>query len=268
MTSSHARTSPPVQRTDTAIPGRNSESVGGVAAWLVEQIRDGHFKPGDQLASERQLCEQFSVSRPVIREALSQLRAEGLINVRQGRGAFVAEARQRQVFRLAPGSLVEKSAQAHVLELLLAIEVSATKLAAARRTEDDLRKIRRALVGMEYAIVNDQLGDEEDFAFHQAIADATYNPHFRQLSEHLEHSVRGLIRQARSHTADLSGELVKAVQDEHKAIFDAIVAGDPEAAGVAAETHLRNAAARLATYLDAAEAGTRSKTKRRRGTSS
>lgn len=250
----HAWASARIQPFDVAGSARRSQMAGGVAAWLSEEIRKGHLLPSAQLPSERHLCELFSVSRPVIREALAQLRAEGLINVRQGRGAFVTERRHRQVFRLAPGSLTERDEQAHVLELLLAIEVPATKLAAVRRTEEDLLKIRRALVGMEYAIVHDRLGDEEDFEFHQAIAGATYNPHFKELTEHLESSVRGLIRQARSHTADLSGELVKAVQEEHKAIYDAIVNGDSEGAGIAAERHLRNAAARLETYLGASDA--------------
>lgn len=249
---------PSTKRPVAAQSGQRAASgmVGQVAAWLLDQIRQGAFRTGEQLPSERQLCAQFAVSRPVVREALSQLRSEGLILVQQGRGAFVAEGNQRQSFRLHSVSLSEKHGLAHVLELLMAVEVAATGLAAQRRTAEDLRKIRRGLVGMEYAIVNDQLGDKEDFAFHQAIVGATHNPHFQELSEHLEHAVRGFIRQARSNTAELSGDLVKAVQLEHRAIFDAIEKGDPQAAAEAAESHLRNAGVRLQTYL----AGRRRKT--------
>jgi len=129
------------------------------------------------------------------------------------------------------------------------IEVAATRFAAMRRSPEDLKRIKRALIGMEYEIANDRLGDEEDFAFHQAIVDATHNPHFRALSEHLEHGARRVIRQARSNTKAQHADLIEAVQQEHKAIYDAIAAGDSARAAEAAETHLRNAAERLNMYL-------------------
>src|SRR3546814_7956010 len=81
---------------------------------------------------------------------------------------------------------------------------------------DDLKKIKRALIGMEYAIVHDQLGDTEDYAFHQAIVDAAQNPHFIALNEYLEQHVRHLIRSARSNTAQYHQNLVEDVQQEHQ----------------------------------------------------
>ena len=110
------------------------------------------------------------------------------------------------------------------------------------------KQVRRALIGMEYEIANDRLGDEQDFAFHQAIVEATHNPHFIALSAHLEQGARGLIRQARTNTRTQHTDLIEAVQEEHQAIFDAIKAGDPDAASRAAETHLFNAAQRLDIY--------------------
>jgi GntR family transcriptional repressor for pyruvate dehydrogenase complex len=143
----------------------------------------------------------------------------------------------------------EKESLALVMELLVTIEVASTRLAALRRTPEDIKRFKRALIGMEYEIANDRLGDEEDFAFHQAIVDATHNPHFRALSEHLEHGARRVIRQARSNTKSHHADLVEAVQQEHKAIYDAICAGNPDQAEEAAATHLHNAAKRLNIYL-------------------
>lgn len=220
-----------------------------IIRWMVEQMRNGTLKPGDRLPAERQLCKQFAVSRTVVREALSQMKSEGLIVARQGQGTFVVESGLRQAFRLSDVAIREKNAQAHVLELLIAIEGAATGLAALRRTQEELHIIRRALYGMEFAISQGRLGDEEDFAFHQAIIAATHNPHFRDLNEYLEHSVRRLIRQARSNTAMRDRRLVQAVQEEHQAIYDAIAIGDSEAAARTAEIHLRNSADRLQTYL-------------------
>lgn len=100
---------------------------------------------------------------------------------------------------------------------------------------------------MEYEIANDRLGDEQDFAFHQSIVQATHNPHFIALSAHLEQGPRRLIRQARLRVRHV--EMIEAVQAEHQAIFDAIKAGDPEKAAQAADQHLKNTAWRLDIYL-------------------
>lgn len=220
-----------------------------LASALIQEIRDGIYVVGDRLPSERVLCERFSVSRAVVREAISQLKSEGLATSRAGSGVYVTEPNYQDAFRMQPFALSEKHSLAMVMELLSAFECAATRLAALRRTDADLKNIRRALVGMEYEIANDRLGDEQDFAFHQSIVNATHNPHYQALSKHLEHSVRRLIRRARSNTKANSLDLVEAVQEEHKAIFVAIKAGDPKAAAEAAETHLVNATQRLQLYL-------------------
>jgi len=135
------------------------------------------------------------------------------------------------------------------MELIVTVEVAATRFAAMRRTPEDLKLIRRALIGMEYETAHDRLGDEQDFSFHQAIVAATHNPHFIALSAHLEQNARRLIRQARTNTKAYHADLIEAVQAEHQAIFDAIKASAPEEAELAAHTHLHNAARRLDMYL-------------------
>jgi len=67
-----------------------------IVEWLNEEIRSLRLKPGDKLPSEKQLGEQFGVSRSVVREALSQLKSEGIINSQQGRGVFVNERGSRR----------------------------------------------------------------------------------------------------------------------------------------------------------------------------
>lgn len=220
-----------------------------IAASISSQIRQGKLRPGDRLPSERELCEQFSVSRSVVREALSQLKSDGLVEAIRGSGAYVLEKDQRQSFRMQDIALGERDSLALVMELVETVEVAATRLAALRRTPEDLKLIRRALIGMEYEIANDRLGDEQDFQFHQSIVEATHNPHFVALSSHLELNARRVIRQARTSTKAQNLSLVEAVQEEHQAIFDAIKAGDPEQAAQAAATHLKNAAQRLDLYL-------------------
>ena len=220
-----------------------------IAASIHGQIQRGELRPGDRLPSERELCERFGVSRSVVREGLSQLKSDGLIEARRGSGAYVLERDQRQSFRMQEVALDRQDSLELVMELIETVEVAATRLAALRRTPEDLKMIRRALVGMEYEIASDRLGDEQDFAFHQAIVQATHNPHFVALSAHLEQGARRVIRQARTNTKLQHEVLIEAVQEEHEAIFEAIKANDPLAAASAALAHLKNAAKRLNLYL-------------------
>jgi DNA-binding FadR family transcriptional regulator len=220
-----------------------------IVGWLNEEIRSQRLKPGDKLPSEKQLCERFSVSRSVVREAVSQLKSEGIVSAHQGRGVFVNERGSRQTFRLDTAALNDAKGLEYIIELLVMMETTAARYAAMRRTPEDMKRIKQALVGMEYAIVNDKLGDEEDYAFHQAIVDSTQNPHLRLLNEYLEQHVRRLIRRARTNTAANYNNMIQAVQEEHKAIVQAIEKRDADAAALAAETHLRNAGKRLKKYV-------------------
>lgn len=227
-----------------------------VAAELGTQIRSGALAVGSRLPSERELCARYGVSRAVVREALSRLKSEGLVLARAGSGVYVTELDEDLSFRMSPVAPDEQDSFAQILELLVCVEAGAARIAARRRTEADLKRIRRALIGMEYAIVSDELGDNEDFAFHQAITDATHNPHFQSLCRYLESGSRNVIRQARTNTRAHFAPLLDAVQEEHEAIYAALKAGDPDAAAAAAERHLRSAAVRLQTYIsDAGGAG-------------
>lgn len=221
-----------------------------IARELERRISTKEFPIGSKLPSERELSVEYAVSRPVVREALSQLKLEGLIEARAGSGVYVIDKSSMRSFRVQPVVVAEASSLEHLMELLVTIEVAATRLAALRRTPEDLKKIKRALIGMEYAIASDRLGDEEDYAFHDAIVAATHNPQFLALCKHLEFGARHVIRQARANTKARLSNLMDDVQNEHKAIYEAIEEGDPAKASLAAEQHLRNAGERLKLYLN------------------
>lgn len=234
---------------------KNRHLPDEIARGLQAQIAAGDLGVGDRLPSERELCSMYSVSRAVVREALSQLKSEGLVAARAGSGVYVTQQDATNAFRLQSFSLLDDTALAQAMELLITVETAATRIAARHRTEEDLKSIKRALIGMEYAVANDMLGDEEDYRFHQAIVEATHNPNFISLSKHLEASARSVIRRARINTRTNRPDLLEAVQDEHKKIFQAIELGDEAAASLAAEQHLSNAAARIQIYT-ASEKGT------------
>ena len=213
-----------------------------VAARLRREITEDRYKPGEKLPTERELSETYGVSRAIIREALGRLKQDGLVRSRQGSGAFVAEA-GTPVFRLSVVDLRDTAEIQNVVELLVAFESAASALAATRRTKAQLAMINAQFDAMERAIVEDRSGVDEDVAFHRAIVDATANPVFRDMFDFLDTRVRGFIGAARTNSARRS--LSRQVQDEHRAILDAIKAKDGEAARSAAAIHLQNAIKRL-----------------------
>ena len=221
-----------------------------IARDLERRISVNEFPVGAKLPSERELSVEYAVSRPVVREALSQLKLEGLVEARAGSGVYVVDESGTRAFRVQPVVVGETRSLDQLMELLVTIEVAATRIAAEKRTPEDLKKIKRALIGMEYAIASDRLGDEEDYAFHDAIVAATHNPHFVALCKHLEFGARQVIRQARANTKMHLAGLMQDVQNEHKAIYEAIEQSNPERASFEAERHLRNARERLRLYLD------------------
>ncbi|GGG37625.1 FadR/GntR family transcriptional regulator [Chelatococcus composti] len=219
-----------------------------LAQKLRQEIAAGRMRPGERLPTEQQISERFGVSRPTVREAIGRLKHDGLVVTRQGAGAFIAEPGAATAFRLDVEDFTNRDEIRNIVELLMAVEATATELAAQRRSEEDLAAIQAQLDAMQAAIDRGEPGVEEDVAFHRAIVDATGNPFFRDLSDFLDRRVRHFIRTARANTARMGG-LTQSVQAEHQAIFDMIARADPAGARRAAETHLRNAAERLSLYL-------------------
>lgn len=217
-----------------------------VAERLRGDITSGTYSRGDKLPTERDLSEKYGVSRPIVREAINTLKRDGLVATRQGLGAFVIETKE-VTFRLATVDLNDAMDIRNVIELLMAVESAATALAAERRSPQQLHAIEQHLEAMQRAFDNNETGIEEDMAFHREIADASGNPHFRDMSDFLESRVRNFIRKARA--SSLRNALLSQVQREHYVIFKAIENNDPQAARKAAEDHLRGAANRLALHL-------------------
>ncbi|WP_267313314.1 FadR/GntR family transcriptional regulator [Nitrogeniibacter mangrovi] len=212
----------------------------------IEQwIRDGRLAPGGRLPTEKTLASEFGVSRAVVREAVSRLKAEGLITTRQGAGAFVAARPGAATFRLAAsGAGAAGEALDHVFELRYIVETAAAAMAARRRTAADLAALREALGGMDDALARGEDGTEADDAFHTAVAAATGNPAVGRFIRFMG----GQFFASRVPTWDARGHAqgwARDSQREHHQLFDAILAQDVSAARAAARAHLVHAAARL-----------------------
>ncbi|SAL57258.1 FadR/GntR family transcriptional regulator [Caballeronia humi] len=216
-----------------------------VAQQLQKQIEKGSFAKSGKLPTEAVLAQEFGVSRTVIREAISRLKNEGMVEPRQGSGVFVVERAGIRPLRIDYAQAVEPGSVVHILALRRAIEAEVASEAAMRRTDAHMAAIDAALAKIEAAVADGEDGVAEDVAFHRAIANATGNPYFLKtltfLNQYLE---AGTIVTRRNEA--LREDFSRQVREEHAAIAAAIRAGDPMAARNAAQTHLYNAARRLA----------------------
>jgi GntR family transcriptional repressor for pyruvate dehydrogenase complex len=204
---------------------------------LTATITSGALAPGDKLPTGQKLAAQYGVSLTVIREAISSLRAEGLIESRQGSGVFVAQASARQPFRIPATTDKRSEAARRIFELRMGVEMTAAGLAAVRRTKKQLRTLTLAHEEMVAAHGRGEPAVDQDLAFHRAIAEATGNELFTGFIGFLGHHIRDGILTSRGVSQDWEAEKVLA---EHAEILAAIAAGDADRARAAMGRHMDN----------------------------
>jgi len=218
---------------------------------LVQLISGDDFPPGSRLPSEMNMASRFGVSRTVIREAISRLKSEGLVESRQGSGVFVREANMDAPFRIDPTLMDSVQSVLQVVELRQALEGEIAALAAKRRNTKQMNAISKALKQIEADELDGKDGVDADLAFHRSIAEATGNPHFLALVEFLFNCLKTATATTRSYEAT-KATLSREVKEEHAAIVEAILQQDPTAARTAARKHMEGATRRLSAV--AAEA--------------
>lgn len=212
-----------------------------VAEALHEMIRTGVLQPGDRLDSVQQLSDNFQVSRSAVREALSALKAMGLVDIKQGEGTFVKSFDAHQmVFPLSTAILMNKEDIANLLEVRKIIEVGTVSSAARNRTNEDITKIQGILEEMKLSQESEELGEKVDFEFHTAISTASHNP---LLSIFLD-QVSGLMFETMKETRRIWLYSKQTTREklfqEHTMIYDFIVEQDEEKAKQAMLSHLEN----------------------------
>lgn len=210
---------------------------------IVAHIARTALAPNDRLPGEQQLAQRCGVSRPVVRQALARLRAEGRVYARQGAGNFVGQAAPLTASAFGPlQSLADIRA---LLDYRCVIEGETAARAALCRD----RVLRHAITArrrsLEAAVARGQDAIDEDIAFHRAIADAAGNRFFVLTLQALDEPFRYAVRLVRELGQSPAPERAANVRDEHRAIDAAIAAGDAEAARAAMSGHLRGGIARL-----------------------
>jgi len=192
---------------------------GLVVDKLRRAIHSGSFVSGDKFPPERELSKQLGVSRASVREAIRVLEGEGYVETRRGAsGGIIVLDRAQTEDRLAEVIRAKLPEIEQVIDFRLAVEGSAARLAALRRTDDDLVRLRAAFQTMA-ASRETRRFRAADSAFHQGIAAAARN-------DWMERS----IEDARAFLWMTAENVFRTAQLHHGQILAAIESGDPDAA--------------------------------------
>jgi len=194
------------------------------------------MKPGDQLPPERELAQQFGVSRTAVREAVKALREKGLVEAYPGRGTFITDgtsySMRQSLDRMLKAGQAEGSGLLVEVREILEPEIAA--MAATRADAEDLASMREQVGIMDQARKDPDAFIEADLDFHLALAEAAANPIILSLID----SIVGLLREQRMGIFQVEGGPERG-QYHHKRILEAIVHKDPAGAREAMKAHLR-----------------------------
>lgn len=221
-------------------PVRRLRAHEQVMAQIEERILAGDLSVGDRLPNERDLSVALGVSRPALRESLRVLEALGIVDIRRGGegGAVLLGSPGPGFVNLLKLQLaLGQFSAGDVLETRIALETWSCREAARQHTEDDIAALTSILDSMEDSDIPTIEFNRLDALFHVRIADSTGNV----LSSHLMQSLRVAInRQMIEAYAALDDWRATAtiVRAEHRAILEALVAGDAELSSQRVHSHI------------------------------
>ncbi|QWG27246.1 FadR family transcriptional regulator [Bacillus mycoides] len=212
-----------------------------VSEAILTMIKNGTLKPGDKLLPVHQLAEQFQVGRSAVREALSALRAMGLIEMKQGEGTYVRNFDPSSLTKSLNNKLLMKKEDIlNLLEVRKVLEVGAVRAAAAKRTEANLQNMKHWLDEMAKSIGDEKAGEKADFHFHMGIAESSHNNILLELMNHVSEMIAETIGESRR--IILYGEQTTSERllEEHQSIYNAVLKQEVELAQQAMLNHLTN----------------------------
>ncbi|MCD7444872.1 FCD domain-containing protein [Streptomyces lincolnensis] len=207
-------------------PVRPSPLVEQAAERLREHITEGHWPVGTKLPGETTLAKELGVGRSTVREALRALAGAGLVQPRQGAGVFVLATDPVEDWP----TRLRRAAVTDVYEVRMGIEVQAARLAARRRTPEDVTAMEHALQGRRAASTRDDATFiDADIALHAAVVAAAHNPVLTDLF----HDFVPVLREGLIDLLTLTGlrdHDPNTADDAHEALIRAVADGDAEAA--------------------------------------
>lgn len=212
-----------------------------LVADMAQRIVDGQLAPSSLLASENELSQQYSMSRPHVRQALQRLAAAGLIETRHGLGSCVNPKRAWNLFDpmllhafVQSGNLAAIATE--LVELRRMVEVECCRLAAGNIRRDELHDLEMWLTRMEAALDNSEVMAQADVRFHDVIIAASRNRFLQGIMSYLAELLTQ-VRTLTMQTGGLTGR--RRAQTHHQMIYDVLVAGDANAAEDAMRAHMK-----------------------------
>lgn len=212
-----------------------------IEARLLEMIEGDNLGPGDFIPSERQLMAQFEVGRPAVREAMQNLERMGLIEIRHGGRPRVAAPAMEDLIKQLGTSIRHllvhsKSSLDHMKEARISLEAGMANLAAERCSAADLEDLAQILTKQEAAREDTKQFMALDGDFHARVAEISRNPIFSLVVQ----AVFDWLKEFHVDHVSKPG-LEDLTMAEHRAIFDAIKAGDGPSAARTMREHLSRA---------------------------
>ncbi len=212
-------------------------------AGIVELIKARDLEVGARLPSESRLAEMFGVSRAIVREALVRLASDGITEARRGAGSFVKGRPSERLAAFMP--IAELPTTLGSYEVRFVLEAEAARLAALRRTDEQMDQLEEAMEQLRRALLSSAPAHGEDMELHRCIAHATGNPAFLHAFDALWQEVEKVMRAGVDISRSRPPEVIAVMLDEHEVIVDSIRAQDPERAALAMRWHLGEGRRRL-----------------------
>lgn len=204
-----------------------------VAAHIKELILNEKLKPGDKLPNELELCSLFSVSRPTIREAVKTLASQGVLEIHRGKGTYVSQMPGIAEDPLGLDFIMSPNLRLALIQARLIIEPGVARLAAQTADDQDIEKIAACVRDMEEIVYQRKVGINVELNFHRSIAEATKNPVIIRLIPIIMDSIVKTYKDAPRTSEDH-----RHAFEEHRVIYEAIAARDPERSFDAMHSHL------------------------------
>lgn len=217
---------------------------------LRNELSSGRYQIGDRLPPERDIAEQFEVSRAVVREALIMLELENLIEVRKGSGVYVMNLPQQQVATTTDQAHDDDVGPFELLQARQFLESDIAAFAATQVTKNDIAQMRQALAIEKDILDSSGEDDDGDRQFHMLIAQATGNSILIEIIEQLwlRRKNSPMWRKLHARITDTSYRQ-NWLEDHHK-ILAALQRKDPKMARQAMWQHLENVKEKLLELSD------------------
>jgi GntR family transcriptional repressor for pyruvate dehydrogenase complex len=221
---------------DILVKSDNSNFQKNIISKIKELINFKNLEPGDKLPSERMLSEKFEVSRSNVREAIQKLEFYGLLKSIPQSGTFVAN-----IGVIAMNGMIEDILRLEdpdfksLVETRILLELKTVRLAATRRTEDDLVMLKESLDAYRDKVINGEDAVQEDLLFHLAIAKASGNS---TMNTFMLIITPEIITNFQKHHVCDAGLSQRGILD-HQAIFDAIKEKNPKLAKQKMKEHVK-----------------------------